>query len=146
MKKSMKIMGMNNFRWNKRCEILLKEYEKKVKGCENIRRKFKGYWKCSPYHILYETSMKIRCPNVPDQFRRMSSFQDFWNFFQDFSMIFRIFETFFEIFGIFEIFSRIFKNLLQKCDKDFFELFAPRFHLSKSKKMLFLIFFCSYFH
>ena len=64
------------------------------------------------------------------------NFCDFWDFFRIFGIFgiffqdfFRYFSKTFGIFGIFlryfRFFSRIFKILPEKCDKDFFELFAP---------------------
>ena len=71
----MKVRGMK-FQVKKWVRIFFganKEYEKKVKGCENfhgkfkecenIRRKFKGYEKCSPfseYPDLKKTGPKIK--------------------------------------------------------------------------------------
>ena len=68
----------------------------------------------------------------------MGFFQDF---FHDFSKISGIFETFLKIFGIFEfffeifeIFSQIFKNLLKKCDKDFFRVICPSCQLTETER------------
>ena len=64
-----------------------------------------------------------------DSKQKLKRFLGFFSifFFMIFLKIFGIFETFFgDFWDFFEIFSRIFKNLLEKCGKHFFELFTPR--------------------
>ena len=69
-------------------------------------------------------------------------FQDFWDFWDFFSrfifMIFlrflRFLRLFFGIFEIFGIFFQIFKNLLEKCYKDFFRVICPSVWILKGIK------------